>query len=78
MKVFMSKGNRFEEDLVIDTQKCESAAAALSVGEFESIGQNHYNNWKKSVLDAKKNFSQHPSSKRTYCCSMRRKPRGRQ
>jgi len=33
-------------------QKCESAAA-LSVGEFESIGQAHYNNWRKSVLDAK-------------------------
>ena len=42
MKVF----NRFEddnEDLVIDTQKCEYAAA-LSVGEFESMGQDQYNN----------------------------------
>ena len=44
MEVFMSKDNRFEEDnedLVIDNQKCESAAAALSVGldEFQYMGQ---------------------------------------
>src|SRR6218665_3365942 len=57
MDLFMSKSNRFEddnEDLVIDNQKCESAAAALSVGAFESMEQDHYNNWRKSVLDAKK------------------------
>ena len=62
MKVFTSKGNRFEEDnedLVIDTQKYEYAAA-LSVGEFESIGQDHYNNWRKSVLDAKEKASHSP------------------
>ena len=53
----MSKSNRFEEDnkdLVIDNQKFESAADALSVVEFESIGQDQCNSWRKSVLDAKK------------------------
>src|SRR6218665_1405220 len=77
MKVFISKDNRFEQDSVtLNNSVCESVVSALSVHEFELMGENQYN-YRKTVLDATDN-SQQPSSKTTYCCPMRRKRRGRQ
>ena len=52
----MSKGNPFEEDskdlVTLDNQVCESATASLSVREVESVGQDQYNNYRKSALDS--------------------------
>ncbi len=47
------------------------------VREFDFMEEDQYN-YRKTVLDATENFSQHPSSKTTYCCPMRRKRIGRQ
>ena len=56
MEVLLSNGNPFEEhsgDLVtLDNKVCESAAAAVSVHEVESMGQKQYSNFRQSVLDS--------------------------
>src|SRR6218665_2838747 len=64
MKVFISKDNRFEQDSVtLNNSVCESVVSALSVHEFELMGENQYN-YRKTVLDVTDN-SQQPSSKTT-------------
>ena len=56
MELLLSSGNPFEEqgrDLVtLDNNVCESAAAAESVYKVESVGQEHYDNFRQSVLDS--------------------------
>lgn len=56
MEVLLSNGNPFEEysgDLVtLDNKVCESSAAATSVSKVESVGQEQYNNFRRSVLDS--------------------------
>jgi len=51
----MSKGNPFEEDrddlVWLNNQVSESAAAAVSIHKFASIGKSKYNNLRKSVLN---------------------------
>lgn len=51
MEVLLSNGNPFEEhsgDLVtLDNKVCESAAAAVSVHEVESMGQKQYSNFRQ-------------------------------
>lgn len=55
-EVLLSNRNPFEEhsgDLVtLDNKVCESAAAAVSVHEVESMGQKQYSNFRQSVLDS--------------------------
>ena len=56
MDVLMSKVNPFEEDsedlVTLDKQVCEAMAAAISVHQIESMGQDQYNNFRKSVLES--------------------------
>ena len=55
-EVLLSKGNPFEEDstdlVTLDNKVCESAAAAISVRQVESTGQEQYNNFRESVLES--------------------------
>jgi len=56
MDVFMSKANPFEEDsedlVTLEDHVCESAAAAISVLNLESLGQEQYNTFRKNVLES--------------------------
>jgi len=56
MDVFMSKANPLEEDsedlVTLDDHVCESAAAAISVLNLESLGQEQYNTFRKNVLES--------------------------
>ena len=56
IEVLLSKGSPFEEhseDLVtLDNKVCESVTAAVSVRNFEFMGQEQYDNFRKNVLDS--------------------------